>query len=114
MKKKIIFLILLLNFISIFCINDISSKDTLNFEVQWFSQSQFAGYIMAYEKGFYREEGLEINLMFSDGLSNPLDNLLEGKTDFCTAWLSQAITSKANDGDLVNICQILQKSDIIK
>ena len=113
MKKKIIFLILLLNFTNIFCIDEISSKDTLNFEVQWFPQAQFAGYIMAYEKGFYHKEGLDVNLIFSDGSSSPLDNLLDGKTDFCTAWLSQAITSKANGGEIVNICQVLHKSSLM-
>ena len=98
-----------LNFVSILCDNN-NIGDTLNFEIHWFPQAQFAGYIMAYEKGFFNEAGLEINLIFSDGSSSPLDNLLDGKTDFCTAWLAQAITLRAGNGDLVNISQILQKS----
>jgi NitT/TauT family transport system substrate-binding protein len=86
-------------------------KTTL--KVQWFPQSQFAGFIMAVEKGFYQEEGIELDLLFSDGSDSPIANIISGEVDFCTAWLSQAVPSKAQGNDLVNICQLLQKSSMM-
>jgi len=86
-------------------------KTTL--KVQWFPQAQFAGFIMAMEKGFYQAEGIEFDLLFSDGSDSPIENIISGEVDFCTAWLSQTIPSKAQGNDLVNICQLLQKSSMM-
>jgi len=32
--------------------------------VQWFPQAQFAGYIVAHEKGFYDEAGIDATILF--------------------------------------------------
>jgi NitT/TauT family transport system substrate-binding protein len=81
--------------------------------VQWLPQAQFAGYIVALEKGFYREEGLALELRFSDGNDSPLTEMMEKRVDFCTAWLSQTL-KLFNDGvKLCNICQLFQKSNLM-
>ena len=92
---------------------DDSEKLKTTLKVQWFPQAQFAGFIMAMEKGFYQKEGIEFDLLFSDGSDSPIENIISGEVDFCTAWLSQTIPSKAQGNDLVNICQLLQKSSMM-
>lgn len=87
--------------------------EKVSLRVQWFPQSQFAGFIMASEKGFYRHAGLELDLIFSNATNSPINELLAGSIDFCTAWLSQTVTAKAEGNDLVNICQLLQKSSLM-
>src|SRR3569833_393449 len=40
-----------------------TSKDvTINLRLEWIPQTQFAGYIVAKQKGYYKDEGLNVNL----------------------------------------------------
>jgi NitT/TauT family transport system substrate-binding protein len=86
---------------------------TVKMELHWFPQAQFAGYIMAYEKGFFQKADIDMKLSFSDGTQSPLQKLLAGEIDFCTGWLSQTITLKSEGADIVNFCQVLQKSSLM-
>ena len=111
MKKAIIcFLIILIT--SLLPAEESSNKK-ITLKVQWFPQAQFAGFIMAMEKGFYQQENLDLELIFSDGSDSPINELMAGEVDFCTAWISQAVTSRAHGNELVNICQLLQKSSMM-
>ena len=65
---------------------NISFGDTLNknisLQLSWFNQFQFAGYYIAKEKGFYKEEGLNVNINpFKFGIDIPT-GVNSGKFDF--------------------------------
>lgn len=79
-------------------------------QVQWFPQAQFAGYLMAKEKGLFEAGGLEVEVRFSDEHTSSITEVAEGRADFCTAWISQTLTLEK---PLVNICQVLQKSSLM-
>jgi NitT/TauT family transport system substrate-binding protein len=111
MTKKILILLFLF-LLAILQAQDADELQKITFGLHWFPQAQFAGYIMAYEQGFYQDAGIDMKLAFFDG-SSPLTNLREGKVDFCTAWLSQTIAVKSEGEKIVNLCQILQKSSLI-
>jgi len=81
--------------------------------VQWFPQAQFAGYIVAHEKGFYDEAGIDATILFSDGTDSPLQEVLDKRIEFCTGWLSQTIKIRSENKPIINICQILQKSSLM-
>ena len=36
--------------------------DDLTFQLKWVNQGQFAGYLVAKDKGFYEEEGLNVTI----------------------------------------------------
>ena len=115
--KQLNFILIYL-FLSICFISFLSSEEeileqTIVLEVQWFPQSQFAGYIMAFEKGFYKDLGLNVQISFSDGTDSPINKILNEEAKFCTAWLSQAIVLKTKGTPIVNISQILQKSSLM-
>ena len=83
-------------------------------QLQWRPQAQFAGYIVAKEKGFYKEAGLpSVELRWYDEGDPPLKQVVDGKVDFCTAWLAQALTLRAKGARLVSIAQIMHKSSLI-
>ncbi len=80
---------------------------------QWIPQAQFAGYMVALEKGFYREVGLDLNLMVG-GPEKPAFVALEsGEAIFCTDWLSSGIQKRASGLPIVNLAQISQRSALI-
>jgi len=107
---------LVICFALIFFLVSISQADIekpVILQLQWLPQAQFAGYIMAYEKGLFKQEGLDVRIQFGGPGVSPLERLVNGEVDFCTAWLSQALTLKADGKPLVNICQVLQKSSLM-
>ncbi len=105
MKRKILFLCFTFMFIFM------QAKE-INFKVLWFPQSQFAGYIMAKEKGFFKARNLNVNLLFSTGNDNLIQELKDNKIQYCSAWLSEAI-SKNEDDELNLFMQVLQKSSLM-
>lgn len=80
---------------------------------QWIPQAQFAGYMVALDKGFYREAGLDLTLMRGGPDSPPFDLLGKGKATFCTGWLSTGIQERALRLPVVNVAQLVQRSSLM-
>ncbi|MCF7793537.1 MAG: ABC transporter substrate-binding protein [Candidatus Cloacimonetes bacterium] len=108
MKKKFIVILLACFVVALF-----AESVPIKMELHWFPQAQFAGFIMAYEQGMYEDAGIDMQLSFSDGVGSPLTKMLDGEIDFCTAWLSQTIALKSEGADILNFCQVLQKSSLM-
>ena len=83
------------------------------FVPQWSPQAQFAGYYVAYEKGFYKQQGINLNILTGGPRIVPLDMLAYGKADFCTAWLSTAMQKRSQGLKVINIAQIVQRSALM-
>jgi NitT/TauT family transport system substrate-binding protein len=80
---------------------------------QWIPQAQFAGYMVALDKGFYREAGLDLNLMVGGPQKPAFVALESGEATFCTDWLSSGIEKKASGLPVVNLAQISQRSALM-
>jgi NitT/TauT family transport system substrate-binding protein len=80
------------------------------FQVHWYPQAQFAGYMVAVEQGLFRQAGLDVQLLWAAAGERPFEQLAEGRTDFCTGWLSDAMQSRSAGKPLVNISQVFQRS----
>ena len=84
-----------------------------SFIPQWSPQSQFAGYYVAYEKGFYKKRGIDLTIL-QGGPDRPSSQFLtKGKADFATMWLSTAMRLAANGHEIINIAQIIQRSALM-
>jgi NitT/TauT family transport system substrate-binding protein len=86
---------------------------TVSLIPQWLPQAQFAGYMVALEKGFYREAGIDLNLLRGGPEKPPFEMLKSGQATFCTGWLSTAIQKRASGTPVVNVGQIIQRSALI-
>ena len=79
----------------------------------WVPQAQFAGYYVAFEKGFYADNGIELQIL-RGGPEQPSSVWLEEKkADFATLFLSTAIEKRAQGVPLVNIAQMVQRSALL-
>jgi NitT/TauT family transport system substrate-binding protein len=97
-------------------VSDVGAQATLkkaSFAPQWIPQAQFAGYMVALEKGFYREAGLDLTLLVGGPEKPPFVSLESGEATFCTDWLSNGIEKKASGVRIVNLAQISQHSALI-
>ena len=77
----------------------------------WHHQAQFAGYYMALEKGFYRREGLELEIRRGGPDVSPCDELAAARSDFCVAMLPTAMEKRSADVPLVLLAQVVNRSN---
>ena len=106
MKKIIVF-------ISFLFIVYITQAQRIVFTPQWTPQSQFAGYYVAQEKGFYRDAGVEVDFQHPSASYSALNRLLEGSSDMITQQLTQAIIGIDRGIPLVHVLQTSQRNAMV-
>ncbi|MEX2279426.1 MAG: ABC transporter substrate-binding protein [Acidimicrobiia bacterium] len=79
-------------------------------QLQWFAQSQFAGYYAAVAEGFYEEEGLDVTILEGAVDIVPQQVVATGGAEFGLAWVPKALVSNTEGAGLVNVAQIFQRS----
>ncbi len=57
-------------------------SESVTLQLKWFNQFQFAGFYVAKEKGFYKEEGLDVTIKQGGPTVSPLREVMEGKAEF--------------------------------
>lgn len=87
--------------------------DTITLILQWTPQAQFAGYFVAREKGFYKEQGLDLTIIPGGPDKVVSDYLDSGTADFGTMFLSTALERRDAGMPLVNIGQIIHHSTLM-
>ncbi|MDK9708934.1 MAG: EAL domain-containing protein [Desulforhopalus sp.] len=107
------FAILFVIFSPVFSIaNDAQPLQKVRLQLKWRHQFQFAGYYAAVEKGYFRDAGLEVELIEGRPGITPFAELLSGKVEF--AIESPAIITKSQHGiPIVAIAAIFQHSPTI-
>jgi NitT/TauT family transport system substrate-binding protein len=81
--------------------------------LQWSHQAQFAGYYVALEKGFYKEQGLDVSIVPGGPGLDPADSLIRGEVDFASLWLSTALTRNEQSVRLAQVAQIVNTSNLV-
>ena len=78
-------------------------------QLKWKHQFQFAGYYAAIEKGYYKELGIQVELIEAVEGQNPSDAVFEGKAEFgvCT---SDIILMRAENKKAVVLATVFQHS----
>ena len=96
---------LLLHILILFLINVVDAQQIV-FTPQWLPQSQFAGYYVAMEKGFYEEAGLDVVIEHTSSSDNAQNRLKEGRCDAITMTLFDAIINIDNGLEVVNVLRM--------
>ena len=83
------------------------------FTPQWMAQAQFSGYYMADSLGYYKSEGLDVDIVHPTAFQNALHRLKSGEAQFITMTLSQALYASLHGVDLVNVMQTSQVNSLM-
>ncbi|MCD7925705.1 MAG: ABC transporter substrate-binding protein [Bacteroides sp.] len=83
------------------------------FTPQWTPQSQFAGYYVAEEKGYYQAAGLDVTIEHPSASRPALKMLSEGTCNIITLQLLQAMEDIDRGTSLVNILQTSQHNSLV-
>jgi len=90
----------------------LAKANSLILQLSWFNQFQFAGYFIAKEKGFYKDEGFDVNIKpFEFGLDIP-QGVNDGKYDFAVGR-ETLILDKSDNKNIVTLYALFQNSPLI-
>lgn len=81
--------------------------------LMWTHQAQFAGYYVASAKGFYRDRGLNVQIIQGGPGLDPMDELSKGNVDFVTSWLPTALRRHQAGLPVVNVAQVVNSSNLL-
>jgi NitT/TauT family transport system substrate-binding protein len=84
-------------------------------QLQWVTQAQFAGYYAAADQGYYRDAGLDVEILIGGPQVNNVQVVASGGADIGVAWLPNMLRSREGAAgtpgtDLVSISQIFARS----
>ncbi len=83
-------------------------------QLQWVTQSQFAGYYAALAQGYYADEGLDLTILEGAVEIVPQQVVAAGEAEFGIAWVPKVLASREQEADLVNIAQVFQRSGTLQ
>jgi NitT/TauT family transport system substrate-binding protein len=85
-----------------------SAKDTMRLE--WVIQGQFAGPLVALEKGYYKAAGVDLDLVPAGPDIRPAVTVAQGTDTFGIGHPNQVIAARANGAPLVTVVQFGHRS----
>jgi NitT/TauT family transport system substrate-binding protein len=84
-------------------------------QLQWVTQAQFAGYIAAFGKGFYKDQGLNVSIIPAGTDTVPQTTVDDGgSADFAIAWVPKALQSREKGANITDVGQVFQKSGTLQ
>ncbi|MFV0528542.1 MAG: ABC transporter substrate-binding protein [Lachnospiraceae bacterium] len=87
--------------------------EKVTLQLKWLPQSQFMGYYVAQEKGYYEEEGIELEILPGGSDIIPEQNVYNGVADIGVTWVSSLMTYQAQGYELQEVAQIFQDSGLL-
>lgn len=88
-------------------------KADVKIQLKWLPQAQFMGYYVALDKGYYKEVGLNVDIVPGGGDISETTAVNNGTVDFGVTWVSNLISANAGGMNLVELSQIYQRSGLV-
>jgi NitT/TauT family transport system substrate-binding protein len=84
-------------------------------QLQWVTQAQFAGYIAAFAKGFYTQQGLNVKIVPAGTDTVPQTTVDDGgSADYAIAWVPKALQSREKGANITDVGQVFQRSGTLQ
>ena len=105
--------LMLTAFAAIFAAGAANAADKVTLQLKWVTQAQFAGYYVAKDKGFYEEEGLDVEILPGGPDIAPPQVIAGGGADVIVEWMPAALAAREKGLPLVNIAQPFTSSGMM-
>lgn len=90
-----------------------ATLDKVTLQLKWLPQSQFMGYYVAAAKGYYKEEGIDIEILPGGSDIIPEQQVYNGVADIGVTWVSSLLKYQSQGWELVEVSQVFQKSAML-
>jgi NitT/TauT family transport system substrate-binding protein len=87
--------------------------DKVKLQLKWVPQAQFAGYFVALEKGFYKDENLDVTIVPGGPDIVSEQQVANGQADFGVDWVASFLAFRDKGLPLVDVAQIYQSSGLL-
>ena len=88
---------------------------TVKLQLQWVAQSQFAGYYAAAAMGYFKDAGINVNIVeLTDSTVVPVQQVATGAADFAVSWVPKALAAREAGAKVTDIAQIFQRSGTLQ
>ena len=108
--RKIVIVLMMLAGLAV--AEKVKAQERFVFMPQWTAQAQFAGYYVALEKGFYKAEGIDVDIVHPSATQSTLSRVQNEEVDATTLQLCQALKVVDGGVPLVNILQTSMNSSL--
>ena len=88
------------------------ADDKVTLQLKWVTDAQFAGYYVAKDKGFYKEDGLDVTIKPGGPDIAPEQVLAGGGADVVVDWMPGALAAREKGVPMVNIAQPFKRSGL--
>jgi NitT/TauT family transport system substrate-binding protein len=88
------------------------AADKVTLQLKWVVQAQFAGYLVAKDKGFYKEADLDVTIKAGGPDVAPPQVIAGGGADVIIDWMPSALAAREKGVPLVNIAQPFKRSGL--
>jgi len=89
------------------------AADKVTLQLKWVTQSQFAGYYVAKDKGFYKDENLDVTIKPGGPDIAPEQVIAGGGADVIVDWMAAALAAREKGVPLVNIAQPFKRAGLM-
>ncbi len=90
--------------------SDSSGQTKIKLQLQWVAQAQFAGYYAAVAEGYYKDEGLDVEIVEGGPDIVPIDSLTAGDVDYAISWVPKVLGSIEAGAGVTDVAQIFERS----
>jgi NitT/TauT family transport system substrate-binding protein len=87
--------------------------EVVTLQLKWIHQAQFAGYYMALERGYYRDENLDVKLLEGGWAVDIADRLEAGLADFAVMSPETALLARGSGAKPTAIASIYSYSPVV-
>ncbi|HMA32846.1 MAG TPA: ABC transporter substrate-binding protein [Chloroflexia bacterium] len=81
-------------------------------QLKWLHQAQFAGYYVAADKGYYKDQGLDVEILPGGPDVVPSQKVLTGVADAGIDWVGSLLANRDQGQPLVDVAQFYQSSGL--
>lgn len=85
----------------------------IKLQLKWVHQAQFAGYYVAFDKGYYKDMGLDVEILPGGPDVVPSQKVLTGAADVGVDWVGSLLANRDKGQPLVDIAQFYQSSGLV-
>jgi len=89
------------------------TAEKLTLQLKWLPQSQFMGYYVAAAKGYYKAEGIDIDILPGGSDIIPEQQVYNGVADIGVTWVSSLLKYEEKGWGFLEVAQVFQKSAML-
>ncbi|MGP3968314.1 ABC transporter substrate-binding protein [Streptomyces sp. 6N223] len=88
------------------------TDEKVTYQLSFIANPQHAGFLVAYDKGFFEDEGVDMEMKEGGPVVNPTLQVAQGNVDLAEITLADALNATANNAEISLVAQQAQQNPL--